>query len=392
MILAGVLKRQSFTRSFKTKAATAAAFFLVLLAAAAAGAGPAKIEASDFVARVGGEWKTDAAAVRMADTWTMAASSELTLKLRADYDPFKLYADVSAAFGGTIGSDDWDVELGIDRLYLKALLPAFDLSAGKQVINWGVGYAWSPVNLFSRPNPMGDGEPEGIPAVVVKVPVGPLDYWSLVAARLDRPIAGISAVAGAVSGAEGAGDGYWRYGVRRRGVTDGTDWAASLVVDRGVTVLGAEVKGDLEIGWHAEAAWFIPRDGAGQRWEGLLGADYSWLDGRLLWLGEFFVNSAGASSRDEYDLPAYLRGDLGHLGRYYAFNQLTYQLDDFTSFFGSALTSMVDYSTVWTAGTRMVLQRQWNLSLVGVATTGDAGDEFAMEPDLAVRAQLSYSF
>lgn len=164
------------------------------------------------------------------------------------------------------------------------------------------------------------------------------------------------------------------------------------MVDQGVTVLGAEAKGDLGIGWHAEGAYFLPRDGAAQHWEGVLGADYSWLDGRLLWLGEFFVNSAGAPSRDEYDLQAYLQGGLRYLGRYYAFNQLSYQLDDFTSFFGSAITNLVDYNTVWSAGTRTVLQGQWNLSLSGVVATGDSGDEFAMGPDLAVRAQLSYSF
>lgn len=375
------------------KAIGTAIALLALLSVACSVVPLAQAEASDVAITFGGEWKTDVAAVSVADSWTTTGSSGLTLKLRGGCDPFKFYADVSAVARGVIGSGEWDAELEIERLYVKALLPMFDVSVGKQVISWGVGHAWSPVNLFSQTDPMGVGGQEGVPGVVVKVPVGPMDFWSLVAARIEDSPSGVTAMAGAgFSGDGNKGDGHWRYGVRRRGVIGGTDWAACLAVDQGGSVLGAEAKGDLGVGWHAEGAWFLPKVGDGWRLEAVIGADYSWLDGRLLWLGEFFVDSAGAPSRDEYDLQAYLLGGLRHLGRYYAFNQLSYQLDDFTSVFGSAITNLVDYSTAWSAGARTVLAGQWNLLLVGMAMTGDEGDEFSMGPDLAVMGQLSYSF
>ncbi|MGE5572278.1 MAG: hypothetical protein ACM3ZU_04545 [Bacteroidota bacterium] len=345
--------------------------------------------------QVGGEWQARVYAAQIQSSWSSSMESMLRLKLRLGDHPWKLYADVGATLGRAPGADgDWTVTTELERAYLKVFLPWADLSLGKQQISWGVGYAWSPTDVFNAPNALDpEGLRKGVEAAVIRVPAGPLAYWSLVAARNGR------------SSTQGGGS-AWQYGARYHANCGGTDWSLAAVTDAGTTMVGVDAKGDLAVGdlalgWHAEVAHHAPHDGSDPWVEGVLGADRSWGGGKIVWAGEYFYSSRGAATRDFYDYVSWLAGDRTYLARHYAFTQLAYQHDEFTSVFGSMLANLVDRSAVLTAGTSMLLGDQWTLSLSASALEGGPGGEFAggaipgtfvRRPHVVLKAQAAYSF
>ncbi|NPV51901.1 MAG: hypothetical protein HPY71_00045 [Firmicutes bacterium] len=322
--------------------------------------------------------------------------SMLRLKLRLGDYPWKLYVDVGTTLGRAPGAGgDWTVTTELERAYLKVFLPWADLSLGKQQISWGVGYAWSPTDVFNPPDALDPGGlRQGMDAAVIKVPAGPLAYWSLVAARNDRS---------SIQQGSGAA---WQYGARYHANCGGTDWSLAAVRDTRTTMVGTDAKGDLvagdlALGWHAEIAHHAPHDGSGPWVECVLGADHSWGGGKIVWAGEYFYNSRGAATQDSYDYVSWLAGDRTYLARHYAFTQLTYQHDEFTSVLGSVLANLVDRSAVLTAGTSMLLGDRWKLLLSASALVGGPGGEFAggavpgtstRRPDMVLKAQVAYSF
>lgn len=362
--------------------------FSLVIVFVAAGVGEAGV-----LAQLGGEWQTGIDTSCSQEDWSTTARSLLRLQLRAGSHPWRFYADASTELKADLDSDSgWELEGDLERLYLKLYLPAADVSLGKQRINWGVGYAWAPTDLFNPPDPLDpDGRRLGVSAAVVRFPVGPLAYWSFVAARKDGG-----------KGLTGKRD-SWQYGIRRRGNYGTTDWSVLVITDTDTTTVGGDLKGDLGIGWHGEAAYRMPSNGSSRGWEAVVGGDYSWDDGRFVWLGEYFYNSAGAATKDTYDYTAWLGGQERYLARHYAFNQLTYQYDEFTSLGGSVLTNIVDGSAAWTVGANIFLTGAWQLSLAATVFTGEEGDEFAggslpsysaalSRPDCIVKAQVVYSF
>ena len=57
-------------------------------------------------------------------------------------------------------------------------------------------------------------------------------------------------------------------------------------------MIGADLKGDLGVGWHMAVAHRMPGAPPAEPTSTvLLGADYSWLGGSLLWVGEFLIQT-----------------------------------------------------------------------------------------------------
>ncbi|MGE5587388.1 MAG: hypothetical protein ACM3ZO_04135 [Clostridia bacterium] len=345
--------------------------------------------------QVGGEWQTGVYAAQMEGSWSTSVESMLRLRLRLGDGDWRLYADAGATLGRAPGGGgDWTLTAELERAYLKVFLPWADLNLGRQEISWGVGYAWSPTDIFNPPNARDlGGLRQGVVAAVVRIPTGPLAYLSLVVAR-DRPISA------------GGNPDKWRYGARYHGNVGGTDWSLAALRDTDTTMVGADAKGDLMIGdlalgWHAEVAHHAPQDGSGPRLEGVLGADHSWSGGKIVWAGEYFYNSRGAETRESYDYVSWLAGNRDYLARHYAFTQLAYQHDEFTSVSGSVLANLVDRSAAVTAGATILLSDGWTLSLSATALSGSPGDEFAggaipgapsSKPDVMLRAWTTYNF
>lgn len=280
----------------------------------------------------GGEWKEtaiftiyDESVEGRAQSQLQLGGRTLTYPLRAFFSG-RLLAEGPIGDSRPLGSDgSWRLKSSVDRLYLRLYLPYVDVSVGKQIVNWGVGYAWDPTDVFNPPDPTDPtGERPGILSAVVQIPVGPLDHWSLAAAER-------------------------KFGLRRRGNAAGTDWAVVALSDRGDTVVGTEFKGDLGVGWHFAAAYRLPQEGsesalAGASWQAVAGADYSWFDGRLLWLGEYYVQRDGA-----------------HHGVNYTYQQLSYGFDEFSSGSVSLLARLPKGERVWNATVSSVLGDQSEL-------------------------------
>jgi len=315
----------------------------------------------------------------------------LRLKLRSGEYPWRLYADGAVRLSRLYQPGDrWQADGEMERLYTKASFPALDVSLGRQEISWGLGYAWSPTDLFNPPDPLDPGgRRKGVDALVVQVPVGPLAYWSLVAAR--QPAPGSS----------------WQAGMLRRGSSPGLDWALLAVGDsresraKGTAAIGGHIKLDRGASWTGETACFLPPAGGSARCEVVLGIDYSWLYGHLIWREEYLYNSGGAETKEKYGeaLTAVAEGQLKYLARHYLYNQLTWQADQFTSVTASLITNLIDLSMVWTLAGRVYPASNWQILAALSGTAGRPGGEFTPSgsagtaaPAPMIRMQVQYSF
>lgn len=305
----------------------------------------------------GGEWRGGVDFTYSDGPVTGRAHGELGISARTETYPWRAFFDGRLRIAGPItGDGPWEAQDRVDRLYLRLYLPRADVSLGKQFVNWGVGYAWDPTDVFNPPDPTDPlGERPGVLSAVVRIPVGPLDYWSLAAAEE-------------------------RLGVRRRGNIDGTDWAVVAVADRGDAVIGADFKGDLGVGWRLGAAYRIPQGSSGfaseeASWQALLGADYSWLNGKLVWLGEYFVERSKAAGT----------------GRH-TFQQLSYGVDEFTSVSASVLAELPAGQRVWSAALTTALGGESRLA-VGLSLLDGAGLPASIpSPMTTLQMELSKAF
>lgn len=340
--------RQRFPRRF-----AACVLLLTLLAAAAFRSLPAAAQAR---LALGGTWTAAAELLTSGGEARSFARGELSLHGRTLTSPWRLYAYGRMRLAGPLhDASSWRAEGMLDRLYVRFSLPRADVRLGKQYVNWGIGYAWDPTDAFNPPDP---ADPErvrpGIVAAVVDVPTGPLDYWSLAVA-------------------EG------KYGVRRRGHSAGYDWSWIAVLDRGDVIVGADLKGDMLVGWHLAAAY--RRHGsssataaAESSWQMLLGADYSWYGGKLVWLGEYFLAGDGGPPQQ------------------HTFQQIRYALDEFTSLHASLLAQLPAGPRVWSAGLSTELGGASRLSAhVSYAVPGTATPSVPPSQTV-VRLSLSKAF
>lgn len=307
----------------------------------------------------GGRWLvTTEARFAEGQRMTLDASASVRIQARTATYPWRAFLDGRLGLRGPVsGSGSWRSDSELHRLYVRRYFPQGQVSLGKQFVNWGVGYAFSPTDVFNPPDPTDPSAIRpGIVAATVQWSVGPLDYWHLAAA-----------------------DG--KYGLRRRGNVGGTDWSLLAVSDDGRTILGFDLDGDLGIGWHAAAAYYLPKKGSHGHWHGLIGADYSWLEGRLLWLGEYAFHalpSSRGAGRDVQQL----------------FQQLTYRPDDFTSLFAAVLyTDLSRGLPTWNVGADTFLDPETALKMVATfypraqQTTGGPSS-----PRLGLRIELSRAF
>jgi hypothetical protein len=322
-------------------------------------------------ANLSGEWTYELVAITQGGRVSNLGEAGLNLRFKVGSYPWQVHG--SAMLKGTGNLDSWKTSAEVDRLYLKFYFPRADVRVGKQHMKWGMGYAWSPTDLFNPPQPQDPGrERPGVDSIVVMVPVGPLDYWSFGLTYSDD----------------------LRYSIRRHGNLSGRDWSLLVISDIHGVTLGACAKGDLIVGWHGDMAFSLPKGAGSPGWEMVIGGDYSWLDGRLLWLGEYFYNSEGATDEADYDYQSWLMGEERYLARHYLFNQLNYSLSDFSSLSASAVVNLVDMSSVWTFGAHTLLNHGWKFSFTASLAGGREGEFSAgpYRPDATFRTAWQYPF
>lgn len=161
--------------------------------------------------------------------------------------------------------------------YAKWNAPAFALTVGRQVVNYGKGAAWSPADIFTEVDYSGLSlVRRGSDAVRLTVPLGPLSRMEAVAAPASDPAGGAYALrlAGlAFDTVDGSLVGAWNGGAEA--------W-----------VLGGDAKADLSaFSLHAEATVSLPYGGE-EFLRALIGFDTSF--GDFVLAGEYYYNGGGS--------------------------------------------------------------------------------------------------
>ena len=161
------------------------------------------------------------------------------------------------------------------------------LTAGRQVLNYGRGAVWSPVDLFSSLETRGlSTTRRGIDALRLKAPLGATGLLDLVAAPVSDPRAGI-------------------YSLRVSGLlVPGLDAGAVAAWsgEDGELRAGADFKLDLGASFHGEALWLHPAGsglaGKDDRLRASAGLD--WSAGDLIFLAEYYWNGGVPAGEDPF--------------------------------------------------------------------------------------------
>ena len=156
------------------------------------------------------------------------------------------------------------VSLEVKKLFLSIYTDLADISVGRMIVNYGRGDVFSPVDLFSGVDvdDLALGR-TGTDALRVLVPLGALSGLDLVASLSDSPD---DATAGARAYANAAG---WDFGLSAFRV-------AGPAPEGDFLAIGADLKGDLELGLSSELALRVPFAEPGApsaQW--MFGLDYS---------------------------------------------------------------------------------------------------------------------
>jgi hypothetical protein len=176
--------------------------------------------------------------------------------------------------------------LAVDRLHVELLLKHADIRIGRQALNWGSGFVVNPSDPFPEVLLTEPWKPRsGMNAVRVDVPIGDLNGAQLVV---------------------GSDDAFTHPRLAGRLTANWleTDW--SLVsawreeVDE--TIVGADIKGTLGVGFWFEGVAHIPQDGPATE-ELVVGLDYSFpVLQQLIVTGQYYRNGAGADDPVSADL------------------------------------------------------------------------------------------
>jgi hypothetical protein len=272
------------------------------------------------------------------------ASAEAFAAAVSALPPDILYAPSDA---GVLATAETVLAARVRAAYVKWTAEGFSLTAGRQIVNYGKGIAWSPVDLFTERDFSGlSVARRGSDAVRLTFPLGALSLAEAVAAPASDPSEGTYALraAGLLFGTlEGSLVGAW----------DG---------DSDAWIGGGDLKFDLAwISIHGDAAFAAPSGGGFGDLRAVLGFDTSF--GDFVVGAEYYYNGAGTS------------GDPLFPGAHNAYASLSWSAADYHTL---ALSALADLEAGLFAAT---LTWAWDLAQNGVFTTylrlsnGQAGTE-----------------
>ncbi len=230
----------------------------------------------------------------------------------------------------------------LDRIFLTASAPGFDIMIGRQAIAWGSAHAVNPTDILAPYmfNELDTEDRLGVDAVRMRIPIGFMG-------EID---------AGYVSGENADFD---RSAVFLRGKYYAwrTDLSAMLVGFRENLMLGFDLTRAvggagfwLESGHVLVDALGEERNGSDADYFRLsTGLDYSF-GSKTYGFIEYHYNSAGRNDTDEYpDIltePAYTEGAVYLLGKHYVIPGVSYQLTPLITAGGQALVNLSDGSAL----------------------------------------------
>lgn len=186
--------------------------------------------------------------------------------------------------------------LSVERLHVDLNLPEVDLTIGRQGLNWGSGLVFQPTDLFREvlaTEPW--RERRGVNAVKAAVPLG--DHQVVAVLAVDDDLSPIWDERPQELGVSAAIKPTFRVGSTAlspvmHARSDG-DWFA-----------GADLRGNLEVGWWIEGGWHGEAEAA----EVVVGVDYSFDVLQLLYVAAEYRYDGTGVEPDAYDFSARANG------------------------------------------------------------------------------------
>lgn len=198
----------------------------------------------------------------------------------------------------------------IDMLYYKHLFDFGEITVGRQVISWGVGRIWQPMDLFNPINPANFSkfEKDGADAVSAKIYLGMFSDVEVVYNFREK----------------------WEdanFGGRYRTNFQMFDLALMAGYFDKRTILGASFEGDvLGAGIRGEGIFSYNENDTDSNFvRFILGADYQFTPD-LYALIEYKFNGEGTDCKTCYDIGRLFRGEILNVSRNYLTGQANYKL------------------------------------------------------------------
>lgn len=264
---------------------------------------------------------------------------------------------------------DWTVEAGRRHLLRQQLFRAFatlyvgqvQLTAGRQRIAWGTGFAWNPTDLLNPFNPAAIelGEKAGVDAAYASVPLGDFSRIEAVVAPGRRRHQTSAALRASTNVSE-------------------YDVAALVGRFREDVVLGGDFAGYVgNAGLRGEAALTFA-DGGRRYLRAILNADYSFPGGYYA-LAELYFNGSGTSDKAAYDFAALLRGAGFNVARHYGATSVARAITPLLGASFYSLANFDDRSALVGPALTYSLAEDLELSLAAYFFLGAADTEFGRQ-------------
>jgi len=159
-------------------------------------------------------------------------------------------------------------------------------TAGRQILNYGRGALWSPVDIFSSLEAdLLSSARRGIDSLRLAAPLGSTGLLDLVAAPKARPEEG-------------------SYALRLSGLlVPGLDSGALAAHEDGAWLAGADFKLDWELSLYGEGLYSLPESGGEGFFRAAAGAD--WSVGDLVLAAEYYYNGDRPAAEDPYQAGAH---------------------------------------------------------------------------------------
>ena len=205
-------------------------------------------------------------------------------KIEGSMDVLLLYGEYANAYYALFGTSpsailvqtnsQTSILLDLRKLYL-ALYPEFaDITLGRQIINFGVGYLFSPIDVFSTINLNNiNFERTGSDIAEVKIPFASTAGIDLVT-TLSSQTTNIKSAAKLFANIAG-------YDLSAIGIYSG---------QYNETTAGLTFKGDIEVGIHGELVEHFFQENTNNFFEGMMGIDYSFFESSIYLLFEYYYN------------------------------------------------------------------------------------------------------
>ena len=240
---------------------------------------------------------------------------------------------------GYVSGENYVAAIELERLYLRLNFEAANFDAGLFRLPFGYSQVWGSSDFLNPKNPLKpDARPRGILGAAVSLyPNDDIKLVGFTAAPRDPFLNDGSGILAGLSfenhWSKASIQSFYAYEIPNEGAGS----------KDGIHRAGLSVKADVEVGLVLDALYTYNYE-ADTKWDGLslsIGADYSFIDGKLIVMAEYLYN--GETSATAFDPE---KNILGMTNRHYIYSGFTIKFNDFTNTTIALISSMKETSFV----------------------------------------------